>query len=132
MTQTQTTTTTTKTTFGQNPVLPPSTPQFQNKVLDFEAYPASNAPVRQTPIQPIKPQFDMAQFQQALDATPLTTSTTLIQPEPQFVPRINNQLPSNKLLHLLPKWYLSQISKQPIPQPQLPQQIPDVLFKEDS
>ena len=91
VTQTQTTTTTTKTTFGQNPVLPPSTPQFQNKVLDFEAYPASNAPVRQTPIQPIKPQFDMAQFQQALDATPLTTSTTLIQPEPQFVPQ--NQQP---------------------------------------
>ena len=90
VTQTQTTTTT-KTTFGQNPVLPPSTPQFQNKVLDFEAYPASNAPVRQTPIQPIKPQFDMAQFQQALDATPLTTSTTLIQPEPQFVPQ--NQQP---------------------------------------
>jgi len=89
VTQTQTTTTTT--TFGQNPVLPPSTPQFQNKVLDFEAYPASNAPVRQTPIQPIKPQFDMAQFQQALDATPLTTSTTLIQPEPQFVPQ--NQQP---------------------------------------
>ena len=91
VTQTQTTTTTTKTVFGQNPVLPPSTPQFQNKVLDFEAYPASNAPVRQTPIQPIKPQFDMAQFQQAIEATPLTTSTTLIQPEPQFVPQ--NQQP---------------------------------------
>ena len=90
-TQTTTTTTTTKTAFVLNPVFPPSTPQFQNQVLDFEAYPASKAPVRQTPPQPVQPQYDMAQFQQALDATPLTTSTTLIQPEPQFVPQ--NQQP---------------------------------------
>ena len=90
-TQTTTTTTTTKTAFAPNPVFPPSTPQFQNQVLDFEAYPASKAPVHQTPPQPVQSQYDMAQFQQALDATPLTTSTTLIQPEPQFVPQ--NQQP---------------------------------------
>ena len=72
--QTQTTTTTTKTVTQPNFGM-----QFTNQnvgSLDYEAYPATNAPTKNKPPQP---QFDVAQFQQTLDATPLTTSTTFIQ-----------------------------------------------------
>lgn len=69
----QTTTTTTKTVTEPNFGM-----QFTNQnlgPLDYEAYPATNAPQHKPP----QPQFDVAQFQQTLDATPLTTSTTVIQ-----------------------------------------------------
>ena len=69
----QTTTTTTKTVTEPNYGM-----QFTNQnlgPLDYEAYPATNAPQHKPP----QPQFDIAQFQQTLDATPLTTSTTVIQ-----------------------------------------------------
>ena len=74
ITQTQTVTTTTKTITQPNFGM-----QFTNQnvgSLDYEAYPATNAPTKNKPPQP---QFDVAQFQQTLDATPLTTSTTFIQ-----------------------------------------------------
>ena len=80
--QTQTTTTTTNTAFDQ----------IQNQNLgqiDFEAYPATNAPVHN---KAPEPQFDMTNYQQAIDSTPLTSSTTIIQQEePQFTPQ--NQQP---------------------------------------
>lgn len=57
--------------------------QFSNQnlgPLDYEAYPATNAP---TVTKPPEPKFDITQFQQTLDATPLTTSTTIEQFSPQ-------------------------------------------------
>ena len=87
--QTKTTTTTTRT--ETNPI-PPPIPQYRNQnlgQLDYEAYPATNAPVQQKAPQP---HFDINQFQQTLNETPLTTSTTIIQPdEPQYIPE--NQQP---------------------------------------
>lgn len=80
-TQTTTTTTTTKTVTEPNIEM-----QFTNQnlgPLDYEAYPATNAPTQNKPPQP---QFDVAHFQQTLDATPLTTSTTIIQKE-EFSPQ---------------------------------------------
>ena len=76
--QTQTTTTTTKTVTQPNLGM-----QFSNQnlgPLDYEAYPATNAP---TVTKPPEPKFDITQFQQTLDATPLTTSTTIEQFSPQ-------------------------------------------------
>ena len=93
-TQTTTTTTTTKTTFDQPPIISPATPQFENKIpeeISYEAYPASNTHVEQTQSQPIQPPYDINNFQQVLDDTPLTTSTTVPQAEPQFIPQ--NQQP---------------------------------------
>jgi len=78
ITQTQTTTTT-QTVFEPNPL-----PQFPQGPLDYEAYPASNVPAKQK--QPPTPQFNMAQFQQTLDATPLTTSQVITQQKTTVIP----------------------------------------------
>ena len=75
----QTQTTTTTTTVNE----PNMGMQFNNQnlgPLDYEAYPASTAPTHKNPP---KPQYDITQFQQTLDATPLTTSTTIDQFSPQ-------------------------------------------------
>ena len=72
ITQTQTTTTTTKTVFEPNPL-----PQFPQGPLDYEPYPASNVPAQQK--QSPQPQFNVTQFQQTLDATPVTTSQVITQ-----------------------------------------------------
>lgn len=79
ITQTQTTTTTTRTVFEPNPL-----PQFPQGPLDYEPYPASNVPAQQK--QPPTPQFNMAQFQQTLDATPLTTSQVITQQQTVIPP----------------------------------------------
>ena len=78
ITQTQTVATFTRTV--SQPILGM---QFSNQnlgPLDYEAYPATNAP---TVTKPSEPKFDITQFQQTLDATPLTTSTTIEQFSPQ-------------------------------------------------
>ena len=75
----QTQTTTTTTTVNE----PNMGMQFNNQnlgPLDYEAYPASTAPTHKNPPNP---QYDITQFQQTLDATPLTTSTTIDQFSPQ-------------------------------------------------
>ena len=91
ITQTQTVTTTTKTVKEPNYGM-----QFTNQnlgPLDYEAYPATSAPtVKTTP----EPKFDIAQFQQTLEATPLTTSTTIEQfsPQPQEPITIQQAVPT--------------------------------------
>ena len=75
----QTQTTTTTTTVNE----PNMGMQFNNQnlgPLDYEAYPATTAPTHKNPP---KPQYDITQFQQTLNATPLTTSTTIDQFSPQ-------------------------------------------------
>ena len=78
---TQTKTTTTKTFVQQNPIPEPVFPNTTQtfETLDYEQYPTTSVPKHQ-------PQYDTTQFQQFLDATPLTTSTFVTPTEPQYSP----------------------------------------------
>ena len=78
---TQTKTTTTKTFVQQNPIPEPVFPNTAQtfETLDYEQYPTTSVPKHQ-------PQYDTTQFQQFLDATPLTTSTFVTPTEPQYSP----------------------------------------------
>ena len=78
---TQTKTTTTKTFVQQNPIPEPVFPNTTQtfETLDYEQYPTTSVPKHQ-------PQYDTTQFQQFLDATPLTTSTFVTPTEPTYSP----------------------------------------------
>ena len=106
---TQTTQTTTTKTVVTQPTINQIQTQHIGEQLDYEAYPATNAPVRHTEEQnkaPVTmttneiplvetqyiPNFDIAQFQNSLESTPLATSEdytpvqTQVIPPPQEIP----------------------------------------------
>ena len=108
ITQEQTTTTTTRTEYNQIPE--PVFPNENNNQLNFEAYPASQTQVHKN--EPPQPQFNITNFQQTLDATPITTSQNYIQAEPQFSPQVQQKV---VIQNPVPQKVIRKVVKKPQP-----------------